>query len=149
MAERIRPNLTRVFVILLCLLGAFNHLAFAGSLLISWDPVGDSRVAGYKVKYGTASQTYPTSVDVGVSTSLTLPNLTAGTRYYFAVVAYDTAHVEGAPSPEASGRARQPMSRPPTRRGRGDHLANDKISDQQGSGTTTTYGMSTLDPQRA
>jgi hypothetical protein len=130
------------------LLGAFDHLAFAGSLLISWDPVGDSRVAGYKVKYGTASQTYPTSVDVGASTSLTLPNLTSGTRYYFAVVAYDTAHAEGAPSPEASGlvlATANVAAVSVAARSAVITWQTNKISDQQVVyGTTTTYGMSTL-----
>ncbi len=58
MAARTRPNLIRVFSNLLFSIGALNHLALAGSLLISWDSVGDSRVAGYKVKYGTGSKNY-------------------------------------------------------------------------------------------
>ena len=151
MAARICPNLIRVFLALLFSIGASHHLAFAGSLLISWDSVGDSRVAGYKVKYGTASQSYTGAVDAGLSTSQLLPNLADGTRYYFAVVAYDAARVEGAPSPEASGvvlatatvaaASVAPTSAVIT-------WQTNKPSDQQVTyGTTTTYGLSTsLDP---
>lgn len=148
MAARIRPNLTRVFATLLCLIGAFDHPAFAGSLLISWDAVADSRVAGYKVKYGTASQAYSTYVDAGASTSLTLPNLVEGTRYYFAVVAYDAAHVEGALSPEASGLVLATASVKAVSVTSSSAVITwqtNKVSDQQVTyGTTTTYGMSTL-----
>jgi hypothetical protein len=151
MAARICPNLIRVFLALLFSIGASHHLAFAGSLLISWDSVGDSRVAGYKVKYGTASQSYTGAVDVGLSTSQLLPNLVDGTRYYFCVVAYDAARVEGAPSSEASGvvlatatvaaASVAPTSAVIT-------WQTNKPSDQQVIyGTTTTYGLSTsLDP---
>jgi hypothetical protein len=147
MAARICPNFIRVFLALLFSIGASHHLAFAGSLLISWDSVGDSRVAGYKVKYGTASQSYTGAVDAGLSTSLLLPNLVEGTRYYFAVVAYDAARVEGAPSPEASGvvlatatvaaASVAPTSAVIT-------WQTNKPSDQQVIyGTTTSYGLST------
>jgi len=151
MAARMCPNLIRAFLALLVSIGASHHLAFGGSLLISWDSVGDSRVAGYKVKYGTASQSYTGAVDAGLSTSQLLPNLVEGTRYYFAVVAYDAARVEGAPSPEASGvvlatatvaaASVAPTSAMIT-------WQTNKPSDQQVIyGTTTAYGLSTsLDP---
>lgn len=148
MAARASSNVIRVFLMFLFSLAALNHHAFAGSLLISWDSVGDSRVAGYKVKYGTASKSYTNSVDAGASTSQVLSNLAEGTRYYFAVVAYDAARVEGALSPEASGLVLAtanvaavsvaPRSAVVT-------WQTNKASDQQVMyGTTTTYGMSTL-----
>jgi Purple acid Phosphatase, N-terminal domain/IPT/TIG domain/Fibronectin type III domain len=147
MAARICLNFIRVFLALLFSIGASHHLAFAGSLLISWDSVGDSRVAGYKVKYGTASQSYTGAVDAGLSTSQLLPNLVEGTTYYFAVVAYDAARVEGAPSLEASGVVLEtatvaaasvaPTSAVIT-------WQTNKPSDQQVIyGTTTSYGLST------
>jgi IPT/TIG domain/Fibronectin type III domain/Purple acid Phosphatase, N-terminal domain len=148
MAARIRPHLIRVFLAVLVSIGALNHLVFAGSLLISWDPVSDSRVAGYKVKYGTASQSYTGAVDAGLSTSQLLPNLVDGTRYYFRVVAYDAARVEGAPSPEASGLVLATASVAAVSVGPRSAVITwqtNKVSDQQVFyGTTTTYGISTL-----
>jgi hypothetical protein len=148
MAARICPHLIRVFLAVLVSIGALNHLVFAGSLLISWDPVGDSRVAGYKVKYGTTSQSYTGAVDAGLSTSQLLPNLVDGTRYYFCVVAYDAAQVEGVPSPEASGAVLATASVAAVSVGPRSAVITwqtNKVSDQQVFyGTTTTYGMSTL-----
>jgi hypothetical protein len=151
MAARVCPNLIRVFLALLVSFGASHHLAFGGSLLISWDSVGDSRVAGYKVKYGTASQSYTGAVDAGLSTSQLLPNLVEGTRYYFVVVAYDAARVEGAPSPEASGVVLATASVAAASVAPTSAMITwqtNKPSDQQVIyGTTTAYGLSTsLDP---
>lgn len=148
MAARTRSNLIRDFLRVLFSIGALNHFALAGSLLISWDPVADSRVAGYKVKYGTSSKSYTNFVDAGLSTNQVLPNLTEGTRYYFAVVAYDAARVEGVPSPEASGSVLA-MSGVPTvsvvARSAVITWQTNKASDQQVLyGTTAAYGMSTL-----
>jgi hypothetical protein len=77
--------------------------AFSGSIAVSWDPIQDSHVAGYKIKYGTAHGSYSQSVNVGKVTSYILQNLTEGANYYLTVVAYDTNLVEGVPSQEASG----------------------------------------------
>ena len=154
MAARISPNLLKVVLTFLFSIGAFNHVGLAGSLLVSWDSVGDSRVAGYRVKYGTGRGNYTISVDAGLSTSQLLSNLVDGTRYYFVVVAYDTARVEGAPSPEASGVVLAisnvaavsvaPRSATIT-------WQTNKASDQQVFyGTTSSYGMSTLlDPTQS
>jgi len=148
MAARTRSNLIRAFLTVLFSIGALNHFALAGSLLISWDPVADSRVAGYKVKYGTSSKSYTNFVDAGLSTNQVLPNLPEGTRYYFAVVAYDAARAEGVPSPEASGLVLT-ISGVPTAsvvsRSAVISWQTNKASDQQVLyGTTATYEMSTL-----
>ena len=69
------------------------------------------------------------SVDAGLSTSQVLPNLIDGTRYYFVVVAYDAARVEGAPSPEASGVVLATSNVAAVSVGAnvcGDHLANEQ-----------------------
>jgi hypothetical protein len=75
----------------------------AGTLSVSWDSVPDSRVAGYKIKYGTTSGNYTQSLSVGKVTSATLSNLTNGTTYYLVVAAVDSSQVEGIPSSEVSG----------------------------------------------
>ena len=48
-------------------------------------------LAGYRVYYGTASQSYTTIRDVGLVTTATVPNLPSGSTCFFAVTAYDTA----------------------------------------------------------
>jgi hypothetical protein len=122
--------------------------------MISWDSVTDSRVAGYRLKYGTSSRNYTTSVDAGLSTSQVLPNLVEGTRYYFVVVAYDTARVEGAPSPEASGVVLATSGVAASSVSATSAVITwqtNKLSDQQVFyGPTSSYGMSTLlDPTQS
>lgn len=68
--------------------------AAAGTIDLSWNPVGDSDRAGYKVYYGTAAGSYSSTRDVGNVTATTLSGLTACTRYYMAVKAYDTGGLE-------------------------------------------------------
>ncbi|WNR45243.1 fibronectin type III domain-containing protein [Paenibacillus roseipurpureus] len=64
---------------------------------LSWSAV--SGATGYKVKYGTASGSYSTTVSVGNVTSYTVSSLTNGTTYYFVVTATNST-VESAYSNE-------------------------------------------------
>jgi hypothetical protein len=141
-------KLIRFLMTIVCLVGGGGGIAKAGSLLISWDPVNDSRVAGYKVKYGTTSKSYTNSVNAGLSTNQTLQNLTDGASYYFVVVAYDASGVEGTPSSEASGVVLNTSGVVATSvapRSASISWQTNKPSDQQVIyGTTTSYGMSTL-----
>jgi hypothetical protein len=75
--------------------------ALAGQIALAWDPSEDA-VAGYIVYYGTVSGVYSGQVDVGNQTSWTLPNLTAGVRYYFAVKAYSSSGLFSAASNEVT-----------------------------------------------
>ncbi|MGD0885998.1 MAG: fibronectin type III domain-containing protein, partial [Thermodesulfovibrionales bacterium] len=59
-------------------------------------------LAGYIVYYGTASGNYSQNINVGDVTTYTVSNLTAGTTYYFAVTAYDTAGNQSAYSNQVS-----------------------------------------------
>jgi hypothetical protein len=73
-----------------------------GSATLSWQPPTQNadgspltNLAGYKIRYGTTSNSLDNAVQVaspGV-TSAVIENLTAAT-WYFAVVAYNTAGVE-------------------------------------------------------
>ena len=77
--------------------------ALAGSIALAWDPVGDPRLAGYKVYYGTSSRNYSGQIDVGNVTTRTVSGLTDGAKYYFAVTAYDGSRIESGFSNEVVG----------------------------------------------
>ncbi len=83
------------------LLSLFSSLTFAGQASLAWNASASSNVTGYKVHYGTASRSYSTHLDVGNKLTTSVPNLTAGTTYYFAVTAYNAAG-ESSYSNEAS-----------------------------------------------
>lgn len=78
-----------------------------GSVQLSWaaptrraDGTPLSRIAGYRVMYGSASGNYTQSVTVS-GTSATITNLAPG-RYFFVIRAVDTNGKESAPTPEVS-----------------------------------------------
>ena len=60
------------------------------NLTLEWDPNPEPNIAGYVVSIGTQSRQYTTNIDVGNVTIRTIP-LAAGSRYYFAVRAYNTS----------------------------------------------------------
>jgi hypothetical protein len=86
----------------LLILLAYLSLAFAAipaqaqQVQLAWDapvqangtPV--SNLAGYKLYYGTQSGQYPTMIPVGLTTTYTVTNLSAGQTYYFAVKDYNS-----------------------------------------------------------
>src|SRR4249919_1920194 len=98
---------------LLILLACFS-LAFAATpaqaaqVQLTWDaplqangtPVPN--LAGYKLYYGSQSGQYPTMIPVGMTTTYTVTNLSAGQTYYFAAKAYDSAGGESTFSNEVS-----------------------------------------------
>lgn len=69
--------------------------ASAGQASLSWNPSASSGVTGYRLHYGTASRNYSTHLDVGSKFSASVPNLAAGSTYYFAVTAYNSAGESG------------------------------------------------------
>jgi hypothetical protein len=74
----------------------------ASSVTLAWDPIPESWVAGYAVRYGTASGYYSSRVDTRNATTVTLTNLTVGTTYYFVANAYTADGQENPPSNEVS-----------------------------------------------
>lgn len=82
---------------------AFGQPAFAATLTLAWDPPSDSATKGYIIAYGTKSGSYIRLIDVGFKTSVSVDALTAGTTYYFAVAAYDSARTLSLPSAEVFG----------------------------------------------
>ena len=85
------------------LLTAISLTARAQSrVTLAWNASAGGAIAGYRVYSGASSQTYTNMLDVGNVTTATVPNLLAGTTYYFAVTAYDLAGLESAFSTEIS-----------------------------------------------
>jgi fibronectin type 3 domain-containing protein len=84
------------FLFLLGLSGA----VWAKSVTLAWDANTESDLAGYKMYWGTASEIYNNSVDVGNQTSYTVIELIEGQTYYFAATAYDTSKNESGYSNE-------------------------------------------------
>ena len=74
----------------------------AQPVVLEWDSETGTGCAGYKVYVGKASHTYNTNIDVGLSTTCSLPNLTTGTTYFFAVTAYSANRAESGYSNEIS-----------------------------------------------
>ena len=70
------------------------------SVPLGWNSNPNPNVIGYAVYYGTNSGTYPTRVDAGTNTIVTIGNLQEGTTYYFVVKACNASGVESAPSSE-------------------------------------------------
>jgi len=69
--------------------------ANAAQVTLAWDKNTELDIAGYKMNYGTASGTYPYSVDVGNHTSCTISGLAEDTTYYFAATAYNSIGESG------------------------------------------------------
>ena len=92
-------------IILLAVLLIFTFHAcpsYAQQVTLVWDPNTETDLGGYRVYSGTASRTYPNVTDVGNCTNCTITGLVAGSTYYFAVTALDTAGNESGYSNEAT-----------------------------------------------
>ena len=76
---------------MVCALGiALSANVEAESISLAWDaPPGE--VTGYIVHYGTQSEVYTQSVDVGKVTSHVVTGLTRGQVYYLVAQAYNAA----------------------------------------------------------
>lgn len=72
------------------------------SVTLGWNPNSESDLAGYKLYVGNRSGSYGAPITVGNTTTYTLPNLTVGTTYFFALTAYDINGNESVYSNEAS-----------------------------------------------
>jgi hypothetical protein len=67
----------------------------SSSITLAWDPPTENtdgssltNLAGYKIYYGTSSNNYTKSIDVGNATTVTIDNLSPG-LWCFAVIAYN------------------------------------------------------------
>ena len=107
MTKHVKHIITTCSICLTTLLYTSNLLA--GSIKLTWDapstniddtPLTD--LAGYKIYYGTESNFYSDSLNVGNITSYRVKQLGNGTTYYFNVTAYDHSGNESQLSNEIS-----------------------------------------------
>ncbi|KRF43710.1 endo-alpha-N-acetylgalactosaminidase family protein [Paenibacillus sp. Soil787] len=70
-----------------------NIVSGNGKLTLNWTQ--STGATGYKVKYGTASGLYTSSVDAGNVSSTTIEGLQNGVTYYFAISAYNSGGESG------------------------------------------------------
>lgn len=81
---------------------------FPGSVTLAWDPILESWVSGYAVRFGWASGYYTNRTDVGTNTTCTITNLMTGSTYFFVAHAYTSDGQENPPSNEIGYRVPPP-----------------------------------------
>jgi hypothetical protein len=91
----------RVAAVIAALLLATH--ADAAALTLQWDPPSDRQTSGYVVLYGTAPGRYTARRDVGFVTRVHVGDLLPGTRYCFAIQAYNAPGEVSEPSTEVCG----------------------------------------------
>ena len=96
---RARWFFVRGFALLVALVTASGD-SVAGQAKLAWNAV--TNATGYRLYYGTSSGNYSSNVDAANQTTITVPGLTDGARYYFAVKAYNGSTTSNF-SNEASG----------------------------------------------
>ena len=80
------------------------------SVRLAWNanlPTGNpaTNTIGYRLHIGLARGIYTQSTNLGNITTVTVPNLTSGVRYYCVVTAYNSAWLQSLPSNEVSFKA--------------------------------------------
>ncbi len=95
---------TKFFTAVFCLLifSALTADLAADELKVTWNKNTEVDLSGYKVYWGTSSRVYSNNFYVGTDTTYTVPNLSQGNEYFFAVTAIDTANNESAYSDEVN-----------------------------------------------
>ena len=68
--------------------GGTNNPVPPASVTLSWDEP-ETNTAGHIVYYGTSSNNYSESINVGNNTSVVISSLQKVTKYYIAVTAYN------------------------------------------------------------
>ncbi|MEO8352205.1 MAG: Ig-like domain-containing protein [Chthoniobacteraceae bacterium] len=83
-------------------LAAVHQQAAAENVTLAWDANPEPDVMGYRVYCGTSTGNYTDIIEAGNVTTATVPNLIAGTTYFIAATAYNSAGLESLPSSEIS-----------------------------------------------
>ena len=102
-------RLVKVLAGILCGVLLFNSAPMFGatipptySLNLGWNPSSSPGVVGGHLHYGTVSGDYTNTIVVGNVATITVPGLSSGVTYYFAVTAITTNGIESIYSNEIS-----------------------------------------------
>ena len=101
-----------IAVIVASFLSLASQAEATGSVTLHWDQNVEPDIAGYRLLYGITSGSYSEQIDVGNTTTATVPGLADGGTYFFVVTAYNTVMMESPPSNEVS--ATVGIAPPPT-----------------------------------
>jgi hypothetical protein len=85
-------------LLVLALVLLAGGVAFAGSISLTWDPVDDPDVTGYRVYYGLAPTAMTAVTDAGPVTEKTIEGLADCATWYLSVRSYDGGGLESAES---------------------------------------------------
>jgi hypothetical protein len=93
----------------------FTPFCHAASVTLAWDPPTSNNATGYRLYRGTVSRQYTVVTTVGSQTTCQVNDLVVGTRYYFAVKAYNSYGESGysselAYTPPSSAANRNPVA---------------------------------------
>ncbi|MBK1647125.1 FG-GAP-like repeat-containing protein [Rhabdochromatium marinum] len=127
---------------LLCL---SSSIISAASYNLAWDPVEDSRVAGYRLHYGEVSGEYTKTVDVGKNTQHSVAGIPGNKVYYFTVTAYDGAGNESPPSDEVKAEPSNSSKAKNFADASASTASNTKSNDQRARSLRTIPGSATDD----
>lgn len=119
-------------------------LAYGADVKLAWDVVTPAPT-GYKVYYGLVAGNYPTVIDAGNILTVTIPNLTVGTKYYFVVRAYNANGESGNSNEVHNFTVVGPTTGPITASTATISWSTDTVADTQVFyGTTTAYGLASV-----
>ena len=121
------------------LVGISSSPVMAAQVSLAWNANTEADLAGYKIHYGTASNSYSVHIDVQNVTTYTVTGLTEGQTYYFVATAYDASgneSVYSAPASYAVPAANGAPTTPATPSGSSSALVN----------TAITFSTSATDP---
>lgn len=91
-------------------------LGTGGTVILAWNPNPETDLSFYTLNYGTAAGIYDQEIQVGPGkTSLTLPGLTNGVSYFFALTATNTSGKVSGFSAEATSIPRMLLGISPPR----------------------------------
>ena len=65
-----------------------------GTGILNWEKSTENNISGYKIYYGQETRSYNTIVDVGNVQTYSIPGLSEGKTYYFAITVYDIHNQE-------------------------------------------------------
>lgn len=96
-------NINLFIVIVLTLIIIYSPAAsHARDVTLAWLPNEEPDILGYRVWYGSESEHYIVSIDVGNHTQFTITGLENDKKYFYAVTVYDTSNRESRFSEEVS-----------------------------------------------